>query len=213
MRLNRITLSLIALLLLAVLVYPARASSPLAREHSVSISYEAEHTYAGRLTNARAAFAMLQVFFDSDPFAPGEQYSFLSDVLKNTLLPEQGYVMTQYGFGYGACGAPSLLNQLARTATFRDSDGTEQPVFEVLEFTRERSPTYGRYGAAIFLDLTGPRSKDYVWRLNPAYNGPAPHIQIAVDDADPAHVTVTMSMRYADEAMTSAASLTTTRTP
>lgn len=212
MRLRRIAAIPLALVLLA-LAAPARAGSPLEREYSVMITYEAEHSYAGRLANARAAFAMLQAFFDSDPFAPGEEYSFLSDVLKNTMLPDQGYVMTQYGFGYGACGASSLLNHLARTAAFRDADGTEQPVFEVLQFTRERSPTYGRYGAAIFLDLEGPRSKDYVWRLNPAYDGPAPRIHISIDDINSDQVIVTMTMRYADEAVLPPAAATATRTP
>ncbi|MCC7206751.1 MAG: hypothetical protein IT323_05565 [Anaerolineae bacterium] len=210
-----VALAALALIAVFAVAAPARAGSPLEREYSVSIMYEAEHTYAGRLANARAAFAMLQVFFDSDPFAPDDEYSFLRDVLRNTMLPEQGYVMTQYGFGYGACGAPSLLNHLARTAVFLDADGTEQPVFEVIQFTRERNPTYGRYGAAIFLDLTGPRSKDYVWRLNPAYDGPMPRITITIDDADPEKVTVTMTMRYGDEAALPAPTLTPTasRTP
>lgn len=196
-------ISLVAVLCLAMTTLmpggSARADSRLERTHSVSFTYEVQHVYAGRLVNAQAAFAMLQGFFDSNPFRSGVTYSFLRDVLRNTMLPDQGYVMTMYGFGYGACGAPSLLNQLVRTAMFRDEDGVERPVFEALEWTRENSATYGRYGVAIFLDLTGPRSKDYVWRLNPAYDGPPPRITIAFDENDPDAIVVTMTMHYADE--------------
>jgi hypothetical protein len=182
------------------MAHTALAADPLnARTHTVSMTYDRKQVYAGRLTNAKAAFAMLQTFFDGQPFVQKRNFSFLKDVLRGSMLPSAGYVMTMFGYGYGACGAPSLLNQLVRTALFRDSDGLEKPVLEALVWRRENSPTYKGYGVAILLDTKGGRSSDYVWRVNPAYDGPAPQISITMTQTGPEAAVVTMTMHYADE--------------
>jgi hypothetical protein len=197
----------------------AQKPLPYNRETSVTIIYEKQHVYGGRLDNAKAAFARLTTFFDADPFvravAPTgtephrtelarQPFSFLRDVLRSSMLPKQGFVVTQFGFGYGACGAPSLLHELVNTAMFKDADGEEKSVFEPLAWVRERNPTYGRYGVAIYLDpdLAGKRTKDYRWRLNPAYDGPPPRITITFSDdvaTLPGGAQATMTMRYGDE--------------
>lgn len=170
------------------------------REAVATITYERKDVYAGRLSNSKAAFDLLQAFFDSNPFGKRITFSFLKDVLKSSMRRDQGFVNTPLGFGYGACGAPSLLNQLAHTAMFRDSDGQEKPLFEPRRWTRERNPTYGPHGVAIFLDPSGERSTDYRWRLNPAYDGPPPEIYIDFDERSPRSAVVTMTVIYADEA-------------
>lgn len=197
---NRIIPAILALILCSLMAHTALAADPLnARAHTVSMTYDRKHVYAGRLTNAKAAFAMLQTFLDTDPFVQKRNFSFLKDVLRGSMLPSQGYVMTMFGYGYGACGAPSLLNQLVRTAMFRDNDGVEKPVFEALVWRRENSPTYQGYGVAILLDTKGGRSSDYIWRVNPAYDGPAPQISLTLDQTGPEAATITMTMHYADE--------------
>jgi hypothetical protein len=188
------------LLLLALLnpAQPARAQGRL-RTHSVSLHYTADATYAGRLQNAEAAFRRLEIFLANDPFAQPKQYSFLNHVLQRSMVRGQGFVQTQYGFGYGACGAPSLLNQLAQTAYFIDSDGIERPVFEVLVWRPENSPTYGKYGAAIFLDLQGARSSDYVWQINPAYAGLPIRVSLSSEIGSSTEATFTLLLEYSDE--------------
>lgn len=199
----RLVMSLLAASAFGAILVGSHTPSHAAalREHTVSIIYERQYVYGGRLINSKVAFEKLQEFFEGNPFAeqPYKTYSFLADVLKNTMLPRQGYVMTQYGFGYGACGAPSLLNELVATATFMDSDGTENPVFEAVAWTRERNPTYGPYGVAIYLDPEGKRTRDYRWRLNAAYDGPPPQITVSFEETGKDSAMVTLSMRYADE--------------
>jgi hypothetical protein len=197
---DRISPAIFALVISLLTIHTALAADPLdGRVYSVSMTYDREQVYAGRLTNAKAAFAMLQTFLDTDPFGQKRNFSFLKDVLRGSMLPSEGYVMTMFGYGYGACGAPSLLNQLVRTAVFRDSDGVEKPVLEALVWRRENSPTYKGYGVAILLDTRGGRSSDYVWRVNPTYDGPAPQISITLSQTGPETATVTMTMHYADE--------------
>lgn len=183
------------------------ANAPLQeRIYTVSITYQREQVYGGRLTNSKVAFGMLQKFFDTNPFVRRQKnFSFLMDALGSSMLPRQGYVMTMFGYGYGACGAPSLLNQLVNTAAFRDSDGREKPVFEVLVWKRENNRTYGAHGVAIFLDPAGKRTSDYKWRLNPSYDGPPPQLKITFIEIGQDEATVYMTMRYADEMAPTAA--------
>jgi hypothetical protein len=201
---NRLYLAFIAAALLFALpvsysVHVALATSPsLTRTYTVQMTYVRSDNYKNRLVNARAAFDQLQAFFDRVTFKRGVNYSFLHDVLHDNMTPEKGYVNTEKGYAFGACGASSLLNKLVQTATFRDKDGKVKPVFQaILVWTWKGDKTYGKYGATIYLDLTGKRiNKDYVWRLNPAYDGPSPRITSQFDmDA----MTVSLTMSYADE--------------
>jgi hypothetical protein len=189
-------LTLLVALAVSLLCATATRAETARQVISVSITYEVADVYAGRLENARAAFSALEAFFESEPFSERRTFSFLRDVLNNTMLPDDGFVMTAYGFGYGACGAPSLLNHLVQTATFRAADGSVQAVWQARAWTRERSRVYGRHGVAIYLDLTGARQKDYKWRLNPLYSGDAPRLWLAYDDSTPGALTVTLTMEY-----------------
>lgn len=175
---------------------PARAWLELTRVYTASMTYPADN-YKGRLINAKAAFVQLQTFFDGTAMQPGTPYSFIHAVLHDTISPDAGYVMTEKGYGYGACGASSLLHNLVSNALFRDEDGIEKPLFEALSiWTWTGDPTYGPYGATIRVDPTGKHVKDYVWRLNPAYSGAAPTIKITFDEATN---TASMTVSYADE--------------
>ncbi len=167
--------------------HAASEVSPL-REVSVSFSYHPLQVYGGRLTNSKAALVLLYKLFARFPSEPNllkEPLSFVNDVIGGKFHQKDGFVWTDYGYAYGTCGAASLLNQLARTALFRGSDGRMRPLFLVLKYTRERNPTYGTFGAA-----------DYVWRLNPDYRGPVPRIAIRFHETKAGGGVVTMSMRY-----------------
>ena len=201
---NRLYLALIAVALVLALpvfygVHTALATSPsLTRTYTVQMTYVQSDNYRNRLVNAKVAFDQLQAFFDKVTFKRGVNYSFLRDVLHGSLTPEKGYVNTEKGYAFGACGASSLLNRLVQTATFRDKDGNEAPVFQAsLVWTWKGDKTYGKYGATIYLDPTGKRiNKDYVWHLNLAYDGPAPHV---TSQFDLGTMTVSLTMTYADE--------------
>src|SRR3954453_6930921 len=119
----------IVLIAAALLITPdVSASSPsLARTHTVAFKYVTK--YHNRLVNAQVAFKQLQVFFDKVDWQKKRQYSFIRDVMHRTVDPNEGYVDTPLGFGFGSCGASSLLNKMVKTAMFRDSDGKEKPVF------------------------------------------------------------------------------------
>ncbi|MEP7286805.1 MAG: hypothetical protein ABI947_13675 [Chloroflexota bacterium] len=188
---------LVLVALATLLPRTVSANSPsLARTHTVGFVYVT--TYKNRLLNAQAAFNQLQEFFDKVQWKPKRQYSFLRDVMGNSVRPEAGYVDTPLGYGFGSCGASSLLNKLVKTAMFRDSDGKEKPVFRSINvWTWVGDKTYGKYGATIFLDTeTGKHTKDYVWELNPDYNGPTPKFTTHFDmQAE----TVDISMEYGDE--------------
>jgi hypothetical protein len=202
---NRLYLALIAGALVWALpvfygVHAALATSPsLVRTYTVQMTYVQSDNYRNRLVNAKAAFDQLQAFFDTVTFKHGVNYSFLRDVLHGSLTPENGYVNTEKGYAFGACGASSLLNKLVQTATFRDQGGKEVPVFQAtLVWTWKGDKTYGKYGATIYLDPTGKRiNKDYVWHLNPAYDGPAPRV---TSQFDMDSMAVSLTMTYADEA-------------
>ncbi len=189
------------LLLTAIGLFNVRtvsADSPsLQRTYTVGFVYVT--TYKNRLQNALAAVNQMQQFFDSVQWQQGQQYSFLRDIVHNSFRSEDGYVDTPLGFGYGSCGASSLLNKLVKTAKFRDKDGVEKPVFEsVLVWTWRGDKTYGKWGATIFIDpagLKGHQTKDYVWRLNPAYSGPPPKLTTHFDMVGE---TDSVTMEYAD---------------
>ncbi len=176
----------------------ARADdSSLVRTASVEMKYVRGDNYKNRLINAKAAVDQMQAFFGQVEFKRGVNYYFLRDVLHNSMNPSQGYVNTPKGYAYGACGASSVLNKLVQTVKFRDSDGVEKPVFQtILVWTWKGDKTYGQYGATIFLDPRGVRNKDYVWRVNPAYDGPTPSITARFEmDAE----SVTLDITYGDE--------------
>lgn len=181
-------------------VQMAQADSPLFnRTFSVQFTYVKADSYKNRLVNAKAAFDELQKFFQKVKMKPGYSYSFLRDVMRGSLLPDEGYVMSEKGYGFGACGASSLLNKLVQTATFRDADGKEKPVFyTIMVWTWNGDRTYEKYGATIYLDPQGTHTRDYIWKVNPAYTGPAPEITI---DFDMETETVKMTMNYADKTM------------
>src|SRR5512143_3902705 len=95
---DRIISAILTLVICLLMAPTVLAADPLnARVHAVSITYDRQQVYAGRLTNAKAAFAMLQRFLDTDPFAQKRNFSFLKDVLRGSMLPSQGYVMTMFG--------------------------------------------------------------------------------------------------------------------
>ncbi|GAB4546330.1 MAG: hypothetical protein OHK0023_05750 [Anaerolineae bacterium] len=197
---RRFTLILVLVIILsAAPPVNAAENTSLHREISVRITYATENVYGGRLENALASFTKLQAFFDGTVYGEARSYSFLKDVLQGNMTEADGFVNTYYGFGYGACGAPSLLNHLVHEATYRDSDGTIKPVLEMRRWKRERNPTYGKYGAAIFLDPQGTRSSDYMWRINPDYDGQLPRIRIDFERTGESSATVTMTMMYTDE--------------
>jgi hypothetical protein len=177
----------------------ARADdAALVRSHTIEMVYVRSDNYKNRLVNAKAAFDQMLIFFQKVEMRRGRHYSFLRDVLRYNMPPEQGYVMTPKGYAYGSCGAPSALNKLVQTAKFRDSDGVEKPIFQtIVIYWWKGDKTYGEYGANIFLDPTGTRkNKDYIWRVNPAYDGPAPKLTASFDMEREA---VTISLTYADE--------------
>jgi Beta-lactamase enzyme family len=176
----------------------ARADdASLSRTITVEMKYVRGDNYKNRLINAQAAFNQMNDFFGRVEFKRGFNYSFLRDVLQGSMMPEQGYVNTPKGYAFGACGASSVLNKLVQTAMFRDSDGKEKNVFQtIMIWTWKGDKTYGQYGATIFLDPSGVRSKDYIWHLNPAYDGPPPKITAQFDMAAE---TVTLTMAYGDE--------------
>ncbi|MCC7451406.1 MAG: hypothetical protein IT324_28620 [Anaerolineae bacterium] len=204
MRIRLVPVLIAILVCLSVLslvgVRLAQADSPqFNRTFSVQFTYVKADSYKNRLVNAKAAFDELQKFFQTVKMKPGYSYSFLRDVMRGSLLPDEGYVMSPLGYGFGACGASSLLNKLVQTATFRDADGKEKPVFQtIMVWTWNGDRTYEKYGATIYLDPEGAHTRDYIWKVNPAYTGPSPEVTI---DFDLANETVKMTMNYADKPM------------
>src|SRR5262249_53270462 len=70
----------------------------------------------------------------------------------------------------------------------------------VMVWTWRGDKTYGKWGATIFIDsagMKGHQTKDYIWRLNPAYSGPPPKITTHFDMVGE---TDSITMTYADVA-------------
>src|SRR5260221_3068541 len=167
----------------------------LLRTHTVGFVYVT--TYKNRLTNSQATVNIMQKFFDTVEWRQDQQYSFLRDVVHNNFKPDDGSVGTRLGYAYGSCGASSLLNKLVKTTKFRDSDGVLKPVFEtVVVHTWSGDKTYGKWGATTLLDPTGKKTEDYIWKLNPDYDGPPPKI---TTNFDMVGETVSITMQYGDE--------------
>src|SRR5258708_6212632 len=186
---------------------PSNAPS-LTRTASVGFVYVS--TYKNRLVNAQTAVVQMQHFFETVTWERGRHYSFLRDVVHNDFRPDYGYVNTPLGFGFGSCGASSLLNKLVQTAMFRDSDGTEKHVFQtIMIWTWRGDKTYGKYGATIFLDPAGVHTRDYIWQINPAYDGPPPKI---MTNFDMVAEKVDITMEYGDEPLASSAESTAAAT-
>jgi len=200
MKRNFLHISLLITLIGALMspINTGAAPQPL-RTVTVSFTYSPLNVYDGRLTNSKAAFTLLQKFLFTLPSRTAGKYSFVNDVIGGKFHERDGFVWTTYGYAYGTCGAASLLHQLIRAAFFIDANGHQQPLFEIVQYKREINPTYGRYGAAIFIDLDGKRTSDFVWRLNPDYHGPIPRIGIHFKNLKGGGAVVTMSARYADE--------------
>lgn len=172
-----------------------KLDSALQKTHTVGFVYVT--TYQNRLANSHATVIQMQKFFDSVQWKPDYQYSFLRDVVHNNFTPDDGYVQTPLGFAYGSCGASSLLNKLAKTTMFRDTDGLLKPVFQtVVVHTWTGDKTYGKWGATIFLDPTGKKTEDFVWKLNPDYDGIPPKL---TTNFDMVGETVSITMQYSDE--------------
>ena len=167
------------------------------RMQHVEMTYITADNYYNRLVNAEAAFNQLQLFLQTVNWQIGIDYSFLGNVIGGSFNPDNGYVMTEKGFAYGACGASSLLNRLVKSTTFKDADGKDQPVFQtVVDWTWTGDKTYGPYGAPIYLDKTGKRkTKDYIWQINSAYPGLSPQITLSFD---PTTNTAGLTMTYSD---------------
>src|SRR5258708_7669467 len=171
------------------------SDSSLIRTHTVGFVYVT--TYKNRLTNSQATVNIMQKFFDTVEWRQDQQYSFLRDVVHNNFKPDDGFVGTPLGYAYGSCGASSLLNKLVKTTKFRDSDGVLKPVFEtVVVHTWSGDKNYGKWGATNFLDPTGKKTEDYIWKLNPDYDGPPPKI---TTNFDMVGETVSITMQYGDE--------------
>src|SRR5579862_5556248 len=85
------------------------------RTQHVEMTYIAADNYKNRLVNAEAGFNQLKAFFAQVDWKPGISYSFLKDVLGGGFKAKNGYVMTEKGYAYGACGASTILNKLVQT--------------------------------------------------------------------------------------------------
>jgi len=190
---RRLVLVLTVLFMLTIAFVQVNAEAAWARRiTTVGLVYVT--TYHNRLINAQASVAQLQQFLDTVHWEPRRQYSFLRDVMHNSVRPADGYVNTPLGFGYGSCGASTLLNKLVQTAMFRDKDDQEKPLFKtVMIWTWRGDRTYGKYGATIYVDPTGKHTRDYVWQLNPEYDGPPP---LMTTHFDMQNETVMISAHY-----------------
>jgi len=202
--------STLRIYLMLILLVSISAPSPLksraandstlatfARTHTVTMTYVDEGTYPGRQTNAKVAFKALQTFFDKTPMQRGTPYSFINDVLHNTLTNEQGYIGTPNGFGYGTSGAASLLNNLIVNTAFWDTDGIEKPLLQKVRAAVLRGDrSYSVYGVNITVDSSGKNAQDFVWQLNPTYQGTPPTLTIVFDASA---ATVSMTANYFDQ--------------
>jgi hypothetical protein len=184
--------------LMLVPLNPAHGDPSLSRVYTETVTYDESNADPGRLHNAEIGFRQLQAFFDTVQFQPGVEYSFNQDVLHDAIPRNLGYVDTKSGYGDGINGAASLLNALIHRALFWDSDGNQKPVFEPVHASPiKNDKLFGVYAVMIYLDGSGAQSRDYVWRLNPAYSGPSPRITSYFDEEA---VAASLTMTYADKA-------------
>jgi hypothetical protein len=176
---------------------PTRAAD-LTRTHTESMSFAGQHDDPARLVNTQVALKQLQRFFDNVQFQPGVEYSFIHDVLQDSLSHSRGFVETRSGsFGNGISSVASLLNALVHQARFWDKNGTPQTVFEEVNAKSVKNDSaIGAYSVLIFLDPGNVRSYDYVWRLNPTYSGPPPRIVARFDETT---YTASLTVTYADQ--------------
>src|SRR5579859_1682538 len=194
-------ISMVIVLALFVLLTPYSVSAVDSAYEPVRtiVTFKYTHVYKNRLLNAQASISQMQKFFDMVTFQHDHHYSFLRDVMHNQLASVDGYVETPLGYGYGSCGASSLLNKLVQTAVFHDKQGREQHVFQtIMIWTWRGDLTYGKYGATIFLGTSGGNhTKDYIWQLNSGYAGPTPQITSSFDTQAQ---TAQLTMTYGDPA-------------
>ncbi len=157
------------------------APPDLTRTYSARIAFppdpsKAEHT--------QAVFVALQNFFETVQFYQAVNYSLIHNVGPgNARLSDADL-----------CSAATLLDNVVRNAVFRDGDQVEKAVFQSLGLVESAVPdSYCR--VQITLDPAGKRTIDYVWRLNPNYDGPPPHFTLQIG-ANSALLTLT----YGDKA-------------
>ncbi len=170
----------------------ARQTVSIPRQTTVTLTFIENDRYPGRLTNMASALRQLQAFFDAADYTKGSEYSFIRDVLDLEITPKAAYVDTPLGYGYGINGAAVLLNKIALNAGFWDVDGLEKPLFQRVSYDPLRfDRTYDVYG----VNLRRPNT-DFVWRINPDYDGTRPRASLAFD---PATSTATILLDYDDE--------------
>ncbi len=186
-----------AMLLLAFLLPILPAQAQASRLTTVTIDY-ADSLSSPQIANGKIAFRQMQAFFDATPLKSGVAYSFTHDVLTNPL--QQGYIDAAGGFGDGISAAASALNMLVHKTWFWGQDGIERPLFEQVHATTVRDDkVFGVFAVALTLEAAKP--SDYLWRVNPAYDGPAPRISSELNTAT---AMIQLSVTFADECPPSA---------
>jgi hypothetical protein len=166
----------------------------ITRQTTRAFTFVDNAQYPGRLQNATTSFRQLQVFFDTVQWTRGVEYSFIKDVLEVPISPRADYLDTPNGYAYGQNAGAVLLNMLVYNAAFWDVNGIEKPLFLRIKFDIQRfDRSYDVYGVTI-----RKPAQDYVWRLNPAYDGAAPRIRISFDATAQTPVAA-ISADYEDE--------------
>jgi hypothetical protein len=197
---KRLTLlSLIIALSIGLLASPLSriaATEDLSRVYTVSIQFSETDNYPGHLKNFQVALGQLDTFLGTTALQSGTQYSFISHVLGGGISPKAGYVNTPNGYGDGINAAASLLNRLVHQTMFWDSDGVQKTVFQQINATTiKNDKTLGPYAVRLTMNAA-PKPEDYVWQVNPAYNGPTLHI---VSQYDSNQRIASLTVSYADE--------------
>jgi hypothetical protein len=176
---------------MASLLITTRPASAAEFPHTYTLTIHYENAGSNRIANAVLAFQQMQAFLRRVRFVPGVEYSFNRDVLAGPPLRNQGYVDTSVGFADGIGDPASALNLLFHRALFWDKDGSEQPIFEVVEFVSVKNDrTFGAFAVDI-----APNATDFTWRLNDAYFGVEPHISCLFDVAT---ATITLTVSYSN---------------
>jgi len=160
----------VALCLLGV--PPSAATSDLTRTYTAQISYPAN---AAEAHSAQIALTQLADFLRTVTYYQGVNYALIRMVLHNDLSARQGYTADGDRLG-GVCVAASLLDSIVRNAVFRDTDNVEKAVFQSLGIVNANNPP-----CTIQLSMDSKKgvTQDYVWRLNPNYDGPPPHLLLS----------------------------------
>jgi len=187
---RRVAVLLWTLALVIAISQPVRAAD-FPDHNTLTIHYDPADISHAHLINAGIAFKKLQAFLSTVQFSAGTEYSFNHDVLGSLSLRSAGYVDSLDGFAIGINDPASALNLLFHRAQFWDNDGTQKPIFEIVQATLVRNDrAFGAFAVA-----TATNTTDYVWRLNPVYTGSSPYIE---GQFDPSSATVTLSLSYSN---------------